>query len=229
MHLSFPLLDCERCKSKPEASRYPSTPTKYGHYFILDRPTSFIIMSRKDERFRTSTQYRLWSYSPESLAALRATTTELAATRVREAISRSRESADSAAPSSVDTSEAETNGDGTRKKARTSSDEVECLTADEELELITYYCRQTIDLGTHFKVPTEVKVQLSSLPAELMIHLTIKLGNSCTIHQAFLHHQFSNDLPSKSHPENCAILCDQNREPLHQHQRVCSQHSQNEA
>lgn len=112
----------------------------------------------EDARYRTSTQYRLWSYSPDSLASLRATTTELAAMRVKEAISRSRESANSAVPSSADTSEAETYGDDTRKNAATSRDEVECLTAEEELELITFYCRQTIDLGTHLKVPAEVKV-----------------------------------------------------------------------
>lgn len=114
-------------------------------------------MISEDERYRTSTQYRLWSYSPESLAALRETTTELAATRVKEAIHRSRASASSNAPSSADTSEAETNGSANRK-ATAANAEVECLTAEEELQLLTFYCRQTIDLGTHLKVPTEVKV-----------------------------------------------------------------------
>jgi len=110
----------------------------------------------EDERYRTSSQYRLWSYSPESLAKLRETTTELAASRVREAISRSK--ANSTAPSSADTSEAETNSD-LQKKLVPGNAEVECLTAEEELELLTFYCRQTIALGNHLKVPTEVKVR----------------------------------------------------------------------
>lgn len=111
----------------------------------------------EDERYRTSTQYRFWSYGPESLAKLRATTNELAAKRVKEAISRARESANPTAPSSAETSEAEANGE-LKQKALASGAEVECLTVEEELELITFYCRQTIDLGTHLNVTTEVKV-----------------------------------------------------------------------
>lgn len=110
----------------------------------------------EDERYRTSSQYRLWSYSPESLASLRETTNELAATRVREAISRSK--ANSTAPSSADTSEAETKG-GLQKRLTQGSAEVECLTAEEELKLLTFYCGQTIEFGNHLKVPTEVKVR----------------------------------------------------------------------
>jgi hypothetical protein len=36
--------------------------------------------------------------------------------------------------------------------------EVDCLTVDEELKLVAFYCRQTLQLGDHLKVPTDVKV-----------------------------------------------------------------------
>jgi cyclin H len=29
---------------------------------------------------------------------------------------------------------------------------------DEELKLVAWYCRQTLSLGDHLKVPTDVKV-----------------------------------------------------------------------
>ena len=109
----------------------------------------------EDERYRTSTQYRLWSYTPSSLAALRATTNRIAANRVREAVAahRARESA-AASGTSAETSEAE-NG----AKISSESGEVDCLTVEEELKLVAFYCRQTIQLGDHLKVPTDVKVR----------------------------------------------------------------------
>jgi cyclin H len=110
----------------------------------------------EDERYRTSTQYRLWSYSPSSLHTLRETTNRIAADRVREAVRRARE-AQAQAISSNDNSEAE-NG-------RSASDtlpegEVDCLTAEEELKLLRHYCRQTIQLSDHLQVPLDVKVCL---------------------------------------------------------------------
>ncbi|PVH87014.1 cyclin-like protein [Cadophora sp. DSE1049] len=78
----------------------------------------------EDKRYRTSTQYRLWSYTPQSLLALRSSTNRIAADRVREAVRRG---------------------------------EVDCLTVEEELKLVAFYCRQTLQLGDHLKVPTDVK------------------------------------------------------------------------
>ncbi len=43
-------------------------------------------MVTEDQVYRASTQYRLWSFSPEALASLRASTNALAAERVRAAI-----------------------------------------------------------------------------------------------------------------------------------------------
>jgi cyclin H len=110
----------------------------------------------EDERYRTSTQYRLWSYTPESLLALRSTTNQIAAERVREAVRRAREAR---TISSSETSEAE-NG---RSKSAIPEGEVDCLTVEEELRLVAHYCRQTIQMGDHLKVPTDVKVYLFPL------------------------------------------------------------------
>lgn len=101
----------------------------------------------EDDRYRTSTQYRLWSYTPQSLHALRTTTNQLAADRVREAVQRARERKSSEDVSGTDSRSASVAPEGA----------VDCLTVEEELKLITFYCRQTLQLGDHLNVPTEVK------------------------------------------------------------------------
>jgi cyclin H len=113
----------------------------------------------EDERYRTSSQYRLWSYTPDSLAKLRSTTNRVAAERVRAAIQRARASRATSASASGDTSEAEQNGPNSRAVSIDPGSEVNCLTVEEELKLVTFYCRQTLDLGDHLKVPTDVKVR----------------------------------------------------------------------
>lgn len=115
----------------------------------------------EDERYRTSTQYRLWSYTPEALLTLRSTTNQTAADRVREAVRRVREAR---AASSADTSEAE---NGRSASAVPMEGEVDCLTVEEELKLVAFYCRQTIQLGDHLKVPTDVKVH--TLPLDSVV------------------------------------------------------------
>ncbi|KAG0646767.1 Cyclin CCL1 [Hyphodiscus hymeniophilus] len=108
-------------------------------------------MTTEDERYRTSTQYRLWSYTPSSLLALRTSTNSLAADRVREAVRRSREAR---AVSSTETSDAERG----RSVSAAPEGEVDCLTVEEELKLVRFYCRQTSQLGDHLKFPSDVKV-----------------------------------------------------------------------
>lgn len=115
----------------------------------------------EDDRYRTSTQYRLWSYSPQSLFALRSSTNQIAADRVREAVRRVREARN---VSSADTSEAENGGAGAMV---IPEGEVDCLTVEEELKLVAFFCRQTISLGDHLGVPTDVKVCYTCLPSNL--------------------------------------------------------------
>jgi cyclin H len=87
----------------------------------------------EDLRYLASTQYRLWSFTPTDLQALRTTTNQFAADRVREAVRRDREAPEG---------------------------EVDYLTVEEERKLITFFCRQTIQLADHLKLPTDVKASL---------------------------------------------------------------------
>ncbi|MCJ1306873.1 hypothetical protein MMC25_000517 [Agyrium rufum] len=90
----------------------------------------------EDEVYRTSTQYRLWSFTPESLASLRATTNASAATKVRDAIRRSR--------THTGANEAE-------------AVEVDCLTVEEEQKLLGFYCTKAMELADFCQFPTNVK------------------------------------------------------------------------
>lgn len=111
-------------------------------------------MSTEDARYRTSTQYRHWSYTSSALRSLRESTNALAATQVRDAVRRAREAR---AASSNDNSEAE---NSRSTSTALPEGDVDCLTVDEELKLLDYYCRQTLQLGDHLGVPMEVKVCL---------------------------------------------------------------------
>lgn len=152
----------------------------------------------EDAVYRSTTQYRYWSYTPQVLATLRASTNEIAAERVKAAIVRVR-----AAKENQD------GGDGSADGSRgaiwangAAVQVVDCLTVEEEQKLVAYYCRSAIDLGTHLNVPTDVKVSDLASPEvgdELHAfitsnHVEMKLtnlspGNGCTIHQTLLPHQ----------------------------------------
>jgi cyclin H len=112
----------------------------------------------EDDRYRTSSQYRYWSYTPASLAALRATTNQLAAERVRAAVARVRASRAASASASGETSEVDQFGTPGSNAAVIPEGEVDCLTPEEELKLVKFYCRQTIQLGDHLNLPSTVKV-----------------------------------------------------------------------
>lgn len=79
----------------------------------------------ENDAYRTSTQFRYWTFNPKKLAISRSATNVSAAARVREAL-----------------------GESDR----------ECLTTDEELQLVEYYCAQIISISDRMKFPTSVKV-----------------------------------------------------------------------
>ena len=101
----------------------------------------------EDEIYRTSTQYRLWSFTPQALSSLRSTTNELAVDGVKSAIQSKR---------------AEGRGDGGENKeratARSASPEVDCLTVEEEQRLVGYYCLKTMEFANFCDFPTNVMV-----------------------------------------------------------------------
>lgn len=87
----------------------------------------------EDDYYRTSTQYRYWSYTAPELAHLRQTTNDLASTRVRHAIQRANGSSASTTP-------------------------ILTLTVTEELQIITWGCQKIHEIGLALKphaIPSE--------------------------------------------------------------------------
>ncbi|CAG8388816.1 unnamed protein product [Penicillium salamii] len=102
----------------------------------------------EDDIYRASSQYRLWSYTESSLQSLRATTNAVASERVRAALRRSREQ-QSATSSAAGTPQPGSDMDGKNKDEK----EIECLTPEDELVLVRYYCEKTLELGETYKPP----------------------------------------------------------------------------
>ena len=104
----------------------------------------------EDDIYRTSTQYRLWSFSPEGLASLRRKTHDLAIERARR-YGGQRVSANGIG--------SHTNGDhAAQQNGGENEDHVECLTEEEEQRLVQRYCDQIRSTSDHFKWPVNVKV-----------------------------------------------------------------------
>lgn len=106
----------------------------------------------EDDIYRTSTQYRLWSFTPESLASLRATTNATAADGVRAAIR--------ALDGAKEEGKVAENGgsDGIPASQFGEAREVDCLTVEEEQKLVGFYCMKTIEFADFCEFPTNVKV-----------------------------------------------------------------------
>ena len=122
-----------------------------------DQATLILAMPRmtEDDIYRTSTQYRLWSFTRESLASLRSTTNAAAADGVRAAIQNQR----TGQAGSVTTKEA-SNG-----KSSDAAKEVDCLTVEEEQRLVGFYCVKAMQFADYCEFPTNVKVSRPVLHA----------------------------------------------------------------
>ena len=142
----------------------------------------------EDDIYRTSTQYRLWSYTEESLASLRSTTNELAVIRVKDAIQRVH---------LAKKEELEKQGEGSHNGLERG--DVDCLTVEEEQKLVSFYCVKAMELADFCEFPTNVKVfDLSARPYIRCSGLTGKKGNGSSIPQALLSLKFPHDLPSEA-------------------------------
>ena len=107
----------------------------------------------EDDIYRASTQYRLWAFTPASLATLRSTTNALAVEAVKTAIASKR---------------------GLEEKHEV---QVDCLTVEEELKLVSFYCVKAMQLADFNDFPTNVKVstqcQFPGCFTELIVFLHI--------------------------------------------------------
>lgn len=115
----------------------------------------------EDEIYRTSSQFRLWSYTEPSLQELRSKTNTIAGERVRAALRRAREAHQSTSSSANGTPQ--TGSDGEAKKQ--DDKEIDCLSPEEELAFVRFYCEKTLELGETYKppLPTMVRVRDSDI------------------------------------------------------------------
>jgi cyclin H len=112
-------------------------------------------MITEDDMYRASTQYRLWNFTPERLAALRQKTNSMAREHVKAALKRKRKSA----KKSPDGASAGENEE--RSPSEAEELEIDFLTVDEERTLIDFFCVNLVTLAKHssFQLPTNVVVR----------------------------------------------------------------------
>ena len=110
----------------------------------------------EDEIYRSSTQYRYWSYTSEALASLRHSTNDLASERVRAAFGRIRE-AKTAQNAKQPQHRSKEEDDGGQDPAR----DVETLTVEEELKVVHWGCSKIIETGKVMNppIPMEIRVR----------------------------------------------------------------------
>ena len=120
----------------------------------------------EDAIYRSSTQHRHWTFTAESLASVRRATNAAAAAQVREAIARVREKKrkkrqQGKVTNGAGGTEGVTLGDGSGVNGEEEEKEkdIECLTPEEELMLVRYYCRKIMEIAVVFECPTNVKVR----------------------------------------------------------------------
>ncbi|KAI9929816.1 hypothetical protein ASPWEDRAFT_167484 [Aspergillus wentii DTO 134E9] len=116
----------------------------------------------EDDIYRSSSQFRFWSFTEASLQSLRVSTNALAGDRVRAALRRAREARQSANSSAAGTptpNQAGSDADGKGNEEK----EIECLTPEEEQELVTYFCEQIVQLGETYKPPLPTIVRATAI------------------------------------------------------------------
>ena len=99
----------------------------------------------EDDIYRSSTQYRLWSFTREALASLRSSTNSSAADSVRAAVHK------------LHSTKVTAEGDN-RVQQEQPPREIDCLTVEEEQKLVGFYCVKTIEFADFCDFPTNVKV-----------------------------------------------------------------------
>ncbi|KAI8940578.1 hypothetical protein NX059_001853 [Plenodomus lindquistii] len=101
----------------------------------------------EDSLYRSSTQFKHWSFTKTQLAAQRTKTNVLATERVKANVARQRaQRAESdGATSGVENG----SGDSTPNPGATPATDLACLTAEEELKIVDDFCERAVKLGTH--------------------------------------------------------------------------------
>jgi cyclin H len=122
----------------------------------------------EDEIYRSSTQFRQWSYTKDSLSSLRSNTNAVARERIQAAQRRAREAHRSGTPSTAGNSTPNRSDVEGRDQSAVETD-IECLTPEEEVEFVRYYCEKTLELGDQYKPPLPTMVRVSGQSPSLKI------------------------------------------------------------
>ncbi|BCS04075.1 TFIIH complex kinase subunit CCL1 [Aspergillus luchuensis] len=122
----------------------------------------------EDEIYRSSSQFRLWSFTEASLKQLRATTNSVASDRVRAALRRAQDARRSATSSTTGTPAP---GSDAENKAAEDK-QIECLTPEEEQQVVDYYSEQIIQLGENYKPPLPTIVRATAIQYLRRFYLT---------------------------------------------------------
>jgi cyclin H len=143
----------------------------------------------EDDAYRTSSQYRYWSYTRETLASLRQDTNRLASERVRAAIRRAR---DAKKPN-----DAVENGVGKMDPHNSDNTGIDTLTVQEELKIVSWFSSKIIEVGGAMEppIPMEIRVlQLYILPVKaalttqmLTAFYSVLLFNTCGVSTSQTH------------------------------------------
>ena len=135
----------------------------------------------EDDLYRSSTQFRNWSFTASQLAAQRLKINVQATERVKANVARLRAQRgnDAVDNNGVDSGVEKENGSGTSgantPDARMQTvTEVNCLTAEEEMKIINEFCERAIALGNHYSFPLNVVVRLSILPQHYCFEREVK-------------------------------------------------------
>lgn len=108
-----------------------------------------VTMATEDARYRQTSQFQLWSFSPTQLASMREKTNAAARTRIAERLSSLPNSTNTSAP----TSSANTpDPDGTSTPALPAF-----LTAPEEAQLVTFFTSELLRAGDHAEMTDDIK------------------------------------------------------------------------
>lgn len=105
----------------------------------------------EDDLYRTSTQFRQWSFTAEQLAAQRAKTNLQATERVKLNVARQRAQRSQATEFDSTSGNSGIETGANTPNAVTSDKEVDCFTVTEELAFLEEFCERTMALGQYCK------------------------------------------------------------------------------
>lgn len=147
-------------------------------------------MATEDARYRQSSQYQLWSFSPTQLASMREKTNAAARTRIAERLA--------SLPASSRNTSAPTSSANTPDPDGASTPALpEFLTPAEEALLVTFYASELLRAGDHAEMTDEIKATAAAFfrrfyvtnsimtypPTEMLI---VALFFACKAEGAFL-------------------------------------------